>query len=194
MTGIVERLRDYGGEDHAEPGSFHHQICWEAAAEIEHLRHINEELSEDVQTLREFDQAQRDEIERLRHPKIIVGSRKLWEAMGEIVSEAEIEPDNAGLKGAARIAAEQVASTKNVRIRLADCESCLSLSRQNGELRRAYDEMFKRSGEKTVYIAECEDAIGQLQNEIERLRAMQARWTATDHHNMTQATAPKGKT
>ena len=30
-----------------------------------------------------------DEIERLRHPKIIVGSRKLWEAMGEIVSEAE---------------------------------------------------------------------------------------------------------
>ena len=31
------------------------------------------------------------EIERLRHPKIIVGSRKLWEAMGEIVSEAETE-------------------------------------------------------------------------------------------------------
>ena len=26
-----------------------------------------------------------------RHPKIIVGSRKLWEAMGEIVSEAEID-------------------------------------------------------------------------------------------------------
>ena len=35
--------------------------------------------------------AAKDEIERLRHPKIIVGSRKLWEAMGEIVSEAEIE-------------------------------------------------------------------------------------------------------
>ena len=32
-----------------------------------------------------------DEIERLRHPKIIVGSRKLWEAMGEIVGETEIE-------------------------------------------------------------------------------------------------------
>ena len=65
--------------------------------------------------------------------------------------------DNAGLKGAARIAAEQVASTKNVRIR-------------STELRRAYDEMSKRSCEKTVYIAECEDVIGQLQNDIERLR------------------------
>ena len=32
-----------------------------------------------------------DEIERLRHPKIIVGSRKLWEAMGKIISEAEID-------------------------------------------------------------------------------------------------------
>ena len=32
-----------------------------------------------------------DEIERLRHPKIIVGSRELWEAMGKIISEAERE-------------------------------------------------------------------------------------------------------
>ena len=54
---------------------------------------------------------------------------------------------------------------------LSDCESCLSLSRQNGELRRAYDEMSKRSCEKTVYIAECEDAIDGLRAEIERLRA-----------------------
>ena len=33
-----------------------------------------------------------------------------------------------------------------------------------------------------------------LVDEIERLRAMQARWTAADHANMTQATATKEAT
>ena len=30
-----------------------------------------------------------DEIERLRHPKIIVGSRELWEAMGLVVARSD---------------------------------------------------------------------------------------------------------
>ena len=36
-----------------------------------------------------IEKALMDEIERLRHPKIIVGSRKLWEAMGKIIQRED---------------------------------------------------------------------------------------------------------
>ena len=39
-----------------------------------------------------------DEIERLRHPKIIVGSRKVWEAMGLVVARSD------ALEAAAKVA------------------------------------------------------------------------------------------
>ena len=40
-------------------------------------------LLDEIEQLREQHAVFVDEIERLRHPKIIVGSRELWEAMGE---------------------------------------------------------------------------------------------------------------
>lgn len=40
---------------------------------------------------------------------------------------------------------------------------------------------------------EAAHEIELLRRENEELRGMQARWTITDHHNMTQAGAPKRK-
>ena len=61
----------------------------EAADEIELLR-AQHELALQVHN------KMADEIERLRHPKIIVGSRKVWEAMGKIISEAEDDQQSKG--------------------------------------------------------------------------------------------------
>ena len=78
MDDIVERARWMAnGEAKAGIGKVRGALFTELADEIEQLREQHAVFVE--------------EIEKLRHPKIIVGSRKLWEAMGEIVSEAEIE-------------------------------------------------------------------------------------------------------
>ena len=117
MTDIVERLREYTENIRGKDEPPENYMAWQAAdeiealrkqlvsdinaedeiarleAEIEALRHVNEELSEDVQTLREFDEVQRKALD----------DEKKWNRTLEITARKDVEQ-------AADVALEEVAA------------------------------------------------------------------------------------
>ena len=89
MTDIVERLRDtYSAWNNPPSPALPRDagVVLEAADEIERLRKLPDILAAEIERLRGIPDWKIGEGK----PKIIVGSRKLWEAMGKIISEADI--------------------------------------------------------------------------------------------------------